>query len=240
MADKQYFFSGDIRDNQVFLDPVESKHCIRVLRHKSGDRIEVLDGQGHIYDCMITETSASGTRLEIVRQSDIPFPEENRIHIAIGPTKNLNRFEFFLEKVTELGVEEITPLITTYGERSFFRLERLYKILRSAIKQSRQAWLPKLNTPIPFDEFIRHPHEGNSFIAHGPDNTAGPLAGQRLRHSRSVILIGPEGGFSEDEVRNAEAHHYIPVNLGKSRLRTETAGIIAVAALHFIHSYTNE
>lgn len=239
MADKQYFFSGDIRDDQIFLDPVESKHCIRVLRHKRGDRIEVLDGQGHIFDCMISEASTSGTRLEIVRQSDISLPEENRIHIAIGPTKNLNRLEFFLEKVTELGVEEITPLITTYGERSFFRLERLHRILRSAIKQSRQAWLPRLNTPIPFNEFIAQPQEGNYFIAHGPENTAKPLAGQSLRHSRSVILIGPEGGFSEDEVRNAKSHHYIPVSLGNSRLRTETAGIIAVATLHFIHSRTN-
>lgn len=239
MADKQFFFSGDIRNNQIFLDPVESKHCIRVLRHKRGDRIEVLDGQGHIFDCMILEASTSGTRLEIVRQSDIPLPEENRIHIAIGPTKNLNRFEFFLEKVTELGVEEITPLITTYGERSFFRLERLSRILKSAIKQSRQAWLPRLNTPLPFDEFIGQPLEGNYFIAHGPDNTATPLAGQSLRHSQSVILIGPEGGFSEEEVRLAESHHYTPVSLGNSRLRTETAGIIAVAALHFIHSRTN-
>jgi len=232
----QFFYTPDISDNTYTFSKEESRHCIKVLRKKVGDGIHLVDGKGNLYHTTLIDDDPKGCTVE-VKQKEVDFNKRNyRIHMVVSPTKNNDRFEWFLEKVTELGVDEITPIICQNSERKVIKAERLNKILVAAMKQSLKAYLPQLNEAVSWKEFIEKKFNTERFIAHCGEGSKTPLK-QWLKPQQDVmILIGPEGDFSDTEVIEAMSSGFVPVSLGKSRLRTETA---AVAACHTIN-LTNE
>jgi 16S rRNA (uracil1498-N3)-methyltransferase len=227
----QLFYCPKVFEGSSHLSSEESKHCIKVLRKQEGDTIHLIDGRGNFYEVKITLASQKKTGFEIVRKwEDKPLPYA--LHIAIAPTKNNDRFEWFLEKATEIGIDEITPIICEYSERKVIKNERMEKIILSATKQSLKATLPKLNQAVSFDDFIKRNLYSDCFIAHCEEQKKISL--QTIISANSTILIGPEGDFSTKEIHLALSHNFKPVSLGDSRLRTETAGIVAchTIALH--------
>jgi 16S rRNA (uracil1498-N3)-methyltransferase len=224
------FYAPDIATNNE-LPPEEAAHALRVLRLDVGDELTLTDGRGNLYRAHIS--TAAGKRC-LVRIAEV-IPQEplwqGHLHIAMAPTKLMERTEWFTEKATEMGIDELTFLLCRYSERKVIKSERIHKILVSAMKQSLKARLPLLHDLTPFDRFIAQPFGGQKFIAH-----CYPTLGERqplkeaLRPGEdALILIGPEGDFSEEEVQKAIAAGFIPISLGRSRLRTETA---ALAACH--------
>jgi len=233
----QNFFSTHIADGIVYLDEKESFHAVRVLRLKEGDRIRVFDGKGNIYTARIRSVhprhTEAVTEEHVHHEARAPW----HLHLAIAPTKNLERFEFFLEKATETGVDEITPLLCERSERRKLRYDRLERVLTAAVKQSLQPFLPRLNTLTPFREFITLPLSGDRLIAHcceqeDPDRVH---LYDRITSRQVVLLIGPEGDFTPEETSEALLAGYRAVSLGNTRLRTETAGVAAavIAATKF-------
>ena len=232
----QFFYTPEITDNTYTFSKEESRHCIKVLRKKVGDEINLVDGKGTLYNTVIFDDNLKACKVEVKKKERNFNKRSYRIHMVVSPTKNIGRFEWFLEKVTELGVDEITPIICQNSERKVIKLERLNKILVAAMKQSLKAYLPKLNKTVSWKEFIQQKFNTDRFIAHCGEGGKTPLK-QWLKPQQDVmILIGPEGDFSDEEVREAMSSGFVPVSLGKSRLRTETA---AVAACHTIN-LTNE
>ncbi|KAA6339325.1 Ribosomal RNA small subunit methyltransferase E [termite gut metagenome] len=220
------FYAPDIlTDNE--LPEEETQHCIRVLRLSQGDEICITDGKGFFYPAIID--TLSGKRCKVVVKEAIrqePF-RKGYLHIAVAPAKNMERNEWFAEKATEIGIDEITFLNCLFSERKIIKLERINKIVVSAIKQSLKAYLPKLNEMVNFETFVSLQFEGQKFIAHCSEEEK-PLLNDVLHKGENVlVLIGPEGGFSRDEIRKAMENGFIPVSLGKSRLRTETAAMVA-------------
>lgn len=228
----QLFYTPEISDKNYTFSIEESRHCIKVLRKKVGDNIYLVDGKGKLYYTTLIDDNPRGCRVN-VKQIEVDFNKRNyRIHMVVSPTKNNDRFQWFLEKVTELGIDEVTPIICQNSERKVIKLERLNKILVAAMKQSLKAYLPQLNEAISWKEFIQQKFITNRFIAHCGEGRKTPLK-QWLKPQQDVmILIGPEGDFSDTEVKEAMSNGFVPVSLGKSRLRTETA---AVAACHTIN-----
>lgn len=210
------------------------RHCIQVLRNKPGDALVFTDGLGFHYEGTILSANKKGFLATIQSKKAIPLHPKVNIHLAVAPTKNIDRFEWFLEKATEFGVSKITPLLCDNSERKRLRPERLEKILMAAMKQSFGAYLPILNELVPFQSFITQEHSSNSgrFIAHCRSNELPSLFRNSNKGQDVVILVGPEGDFSVEEIDLALAAGFGPVSLGKSRLRTETAGI---AAVHIIN-----
>lgn len=209
------------------LNEEESGHCVRVLRYTRGDEILLTNGQGMTYDARITNPHPKHCEFEILRAERQQRHHKAYIHIAIAPTKNIERLEWAIEKCTEIGVDEITPLLCRFSERKQLRTDRLQKIILSAAKQSLTPYLPKLNELTPYDEFVKQAKEEKKFIAHCYKEDKKELKDE-LKNSPSVlVLIGPEGDFSEQEVQEALRLGFVPVSLGNSRLRTETAAIVA-------------
>jgi len=206
----------------------EAAHAVRVLRMTEGDELFLMDGRGTFYRAEITETSKHRCGYRIVETIPQPRQWKAHLHLAMGATKNMDRTEWFAEKATEIGFDELTFLDCRFSERRVMKTERIEKILVSAMKQSRKAELPKLNAVTSFADFIRQPFEGGKFICHCYDEHL-PLFRDCLKSGEdAVVMIGPEGDFSIDEVREAEAAGFRSVSLGKSRLRTETAALVAV------------
>jgi 16S rRNA (uracil1498-N3)-methyltransferase len=228
----QLFFLPDACPGTFALDEDESKHCTRVLRLREGDKISVTNGKGTIYHCVIA--SVGKKCLVEVESIEEDQKGRNKIHIAIAPTKNIDRFEWFLEKATEIGIGRITPLVCHHSEREKIKEERLHKVLVSAMKQSLSSFLPQLDPAEEFGAFVRKPHAGNKFIAFIDPGVTLELKDFKLRNDPSLLLIGPEGDFSREEVENAKSEGFIPVSLGASRLRTETAGLVACTLLNFL------
>lgn len=223
----QLFYVPGITENEILLDETESKHAIRVLRLKTGDKVQVVDGKGGFYTAEIIDTYSKKSRLRII-ETQKNYGERNfNLHIAIAPTKNNDRFEWFLEKATEIGINEITPLLCEHSERKTIKPDRLEKILVSAMKQSLKTWLPKLNPMISFHEFIKRDGTTLKFIAHCNEGTKPHLKNEVEKGRNTIILIGPEGDFSPEEVNLARMNGFREISLGNSRLRTETAGIVA-------------
>ena len=221
----QLFYTTDVRGQLAYLPEEEARHCIQVLRHKVGDRLQWVDGKGHWYEGEIIEAGRKNCVLSIQKQIDAYAERSFRLHIAIAPTKHMDRLEWFLEKATEIGVDEVSLLLCDHSERRKLRLDRLERVLRSAMKQSLRAWLPRLNGPIAFNDFIVQQDRG--FIAHCQQDDL-PLLKTHISVGEDVLVcIGPEGDFSEEEIEKALARGLKAVSLGKSRLRTETAGIVA-------------
>jgi 16S rRNA (uracil1498-N3)-methyltransferase len=205
----------------------ESQHAVKVLRLQVGDVIEVVDGVGGFYRARITNPHAKHCGFDIT-ETILEMGKKNfRLHIAIAPTKNIERLEWFIEKATEIGIDEITPIICRYSERKIVKQERLEKILVSAAKQSLKAYFPKLNPLCTFDELMKNHAASQKFIAHCYEADKRLLQTECAVSSDVLILIGPEGDFSKEEVQKAISNGFIPVSLGTSRLRTETAGVVA-------------
>lgn len=209
------------------LDEEESGHCVRVLRYTRGDEILLTNGQGMTYTAVITNPHPKHCEFEVRTAEKQSKHHSNYIHIAIAPTKNVERIEWFVEKCTEIGVDEITPLLCRFSERKQLRIDRLQKIILSAAKQSLTPYLPKLNEMTDCTEFIRRTEEETRFIAHCYKEDKRDLRNEIKPGKSVVVMIGPEGDFSEQEIAEALQHNFVPVSLGDSRLRTETAGIVA-------------
>ena len=206
------------------LNEFESKHCIKVLRKATGDEIKITNGRGDLFTGKITDIESKKCRFEIINKTHYPKTSPP-IHIAIAPTKKIDRFEFFIEKCIEIGVEEITPLLCFHSERKNIKLERLDKIMISACKQSKNFHFPKLN-PLTSYNTIVEKITTQKLIGHCNNNEKINLKDCKFNEP-TLILIGPEGDFSKDEINLALKNGFQPISLGKSRLRTETAGIVA-------------
>jgi 16S rRNA (uracil1498-N3)-methyltransferase len=223
------FFCTNISGNTLQLDEKESAHAIRVLRLKEGDTIRVFDGKGKICRAVITRAHPRHTEAEIQTTEEHARRAPWHLHIAIAPTKSIERFEFFLEKVTEIGVDEITPLLCEHSERKNIRHDRLTRVLIAAMKQSMQSFLPKLHPLTPLEELIRKPVAGDFLIAHCCDyhDPSRSHLYDQITTPSITILIGPEGDFSKDEIDTAKQAGFHAVSLGETRLRSETAGMAA-------------
>lgn len=205
----------------------ESQHAVKVLRLQVGSAIEIVDGNGGFYIARITNPHPKHCGFEII-ESKNEFGKRNyRLHIAIAPTKNIERLEWFIEKATEIGIDEITPIVCRFSERKIVKDERLQKIVVSAAKQSVKAYFPKLNPLCTFEELMKNHQASQKFIAHCYDEDKKTLQNEIVKTSDVLILIGPEGDFSKEEVQKAINLGFIPISLGESRLRTETAGVVA-------------
>jgi len=204
----------------------ESRHIVKVLRKSTGDLLMITNGEGWMFEAEVIIPNHNKCVVSILK-STFEAPRPYTIHLAVAPTKMNDRYEWFIEKATEIGVDKITPIICQNSERKIIKTERFEKILQSAMKQSLQSYLPSLAPPISFSEFIKMPQEGATFIAHCEDGKKLKFKDQIEAKKSITILIGPEGDFSPKEIELALKHQYIPVSLGATRLRTETAGIVA-------------
>lgn len=205
-------------------------HAVRVLRRSTGDMLHIADGRGMLYEARITNPHPKHCEVEIVEQTLQTKHHPVELHIAVAPTKNIERIEWLAEKCTEIGVDTITPLLCRYSERKQIRTDRLEKIILSAAKQSLSAYLPALSEMTPVEQVICSATEQRRYIAHSSPWTDKKILRDELQHTphgSTIVLIGPEGGFSDEEVRLAMEHGFIPVSLGDARLRTETAAIVA-------------
>ena len=207
-------------------DKEESKHIIKVLRKQEGHKIHITNGLGFLF---ISEISLGLEKkcVVIIREEQFFEPSTFYTHIAIAPTKMHDRMEWFLEKATEIGIQEITPIICEHSERKVYKIDRAEKIIQSAMKQSNQYYLPKINEAITFSEFIKKKFEGQKFIAHCEETDKNSFTNEIEKDKPIIILIGPEGDFSTKEIKLALENNFIPVTLGNTRLRTETAALVA-------------
>jgi 16S rRNA (uracil1498-N3)-methyltransferase len=228
------FYCPDITSAAYTLSEEESNHSIRVLRLKQGDTLHITDGIGNMHECRITEENPKRCSVEVVSTITAPSRSSSRLHIAIAPTKNIERFEWFLEKATEIGIDEITPLFCHHSERTVLKLPRLEKVIVSAMKQSLKSWLPQLNQPLEFSGLIKTGFPGQKFIAWCETGKEQHLKDLLKPGTDTLILIGPEGDFAPSEVEAAAAAGFVPISLGDSRLRTETAGIVACTVLNIL------
>ena len=216
---------------EIILNSEESKHATKVLRKKEGDVLDFTDGKGNFYKAEITIADSRKCRLKIVSSEQKGKQHNYHLHIAIAPTKNMDRFEWFLEKATEIGIDEITPIICSRSERKVIKTERCNKILLSAMKQSLKFHLPKLNESISLTNFLKSNVDGAKYIAHCEDGQKHELK-TISKTEKTLILIGPEGDFSQKEIDLVLQNQFKAVSLGTSRLRTETAGIIAAHTIN--------
>jgi 16S rRNA (uracil1498-N3)-methyltransferase len=231
----QIFYEPEILTNGGLLNEEESHHCIKVLRHSEGDIIKVINGKGVRVTGPITEASAKTCRISI-ENMEIEDEPVGKCHIAIAPTKSIDRFEWFLEKSTELGIDTITPLLCHQSERKHLRLQRLEKVLTAATKQSLRLWKPNITELTSIRDFLNSDlPESSKYIAYCDNREEQQYLPHLLKDRKDnddvLILIGPEGDFSESEVLLAKEKGFISVSLGKNRLRTETAGIAACMAV---------
>ncbi|NVO11983.1 MAG: 16S rRNA (uracil(1498)-N(3))-methyltransferase [Bacteroidales bacterium] len=223
----QIFYAPDISDTLYTLNEEESKHCIRVLRLTLGDEITLVDGLGGLFKTRIVTPEVKRCQVEVYQTIKEYEKRDFYLHIAIAPTKNIERFEWFLEKVTEIGIDEITPLLCEHSERKVINNERLEKIFVTAMKQSIKAYIPKLNPLTPFKQFIQTQNPESTYIAHCQRKGLNHLKNELVSTPKTTILIGPEGDFSSDEISKAIQLNIKEISLGNSRLRTETAGVVA-------------
>jgi len=220
----QLFFNSEItpQTKQVTFDKTESRHIVRVLRKNEGDTIFITNGKGQLFTSEIDIASDKKCLVNIKSVENFKKHWNYYLHIAIAPTKLNDRFEWFLEKATEIGIDEITPIICDHSERKVLKTDRMEKIIHSAAKQSLKYHFPKLNEPILLKEFLNSSIEGQLFIAHCEETDKKLLKSVLISNTNTTILIGPEGDFSHNEIEQSLKHNFIPVSLGESRLRTET------------------
>lgn len=232
------FYLPDAVAGTIILSEEESKHAVRVLRLDVGDKVLITNGQGLFFEARLFEAHPK----KAVLQLEQGYPGSDhwgfRLHLALAPTKNMDRMEWFVEKATEMGVDEISFFVSQHSERRSVNMERLEKIAVSAMKQSLKSRMPLLHPPVPFDELIAKPFSGDGFIAWIDDEVTHHLARLYRAGSDSLVLIGPEGDFSRDEVERALKAGFVPVSLGKARLRAETAALTAVQTLHVVNQLT--
>ena len=237
----ELFYSKTVSDGGRVLDAEESGHCVKVLRHRRGDTIHVVDGHGMLYDCTITDADPRAVSFEVNHWVENYGSHDYWLEMAVCPPKNIDRFEWFSEKATEIGVDRISPLFGDYSERKVFKPERIERLLVSAAKQSHKGAIPELAPATTVKEFLQQEREGLKLICYCDEATGKTdikeALSQAPAQSKITIMIGPEGDFSRAEVALAIERGWQPVSLGDSRLRIETAAIVAAAAvyLHFSH-----
>tara|TARA_R110000868_G_scaffold17603_2_gene76854 strand:- start:4387 stop:5094 length:708 start_codon:yes stop_codon:yes gene_type:complete len=232
----QLFYNPNIdatTENFSF-DKEESKHIIKVLRKKDTDILHVTNGLGDLFETEITLASDNKCTVKIISATK-KAPSKVHLHLAVAPTKMNDRYEWFLEKATEIGVQEITPIICDHSERKVVNQERFEKIILAAMKQSNELYLPKLNNAITFKEFVKQKNKGLQLIAHCEETDKKSLKSVLKVNENITLLIGPEGDFSEKEIALAIGSQFIPVTLGTTRLRTETAAIVACHSVAFFN-----
>ncbi|TRO66431.1 16S rRNA (uracil(1498)-N(3))-methyltransferase [Christiangramia sabulilitoris] len=225
----QLFFNPDIteKDRQVQFQKDESKHIVKVLRKNEGDILNITNGKGLLFKAEIIQADIKQCIAKIL-SSEIQPPPPYYLHMIVAPTKMNDRYEWFLEKAMEIGIHEITPVICEHSERKVVKLERFQRVLLSAMKQSLHLNFPKLNEPVSFKNFIQKDLEGSKYIAHCEDLNNKPYLQKQVEPGKSInILIGPEGDFSKEEIKKAMSKGWEQTSLGDSRLRTETAAIVA-------------
>tara|TARA_B100001741_G_scaffold313853_1_gene322837 strand:- start:7036 stop:7740 length:705 start_codon:yes stop_codon:yes gene_type:complete len=232
----QLFYTPDINSDEYTLSKEESRHCIQVLRKKIGDIIYLVDGKGGYYKATLIGDNPKSCHLKIDNVERDYGKSDLHIHIAIAPTKTNERFEWFLEKSTEIGINEITPIICEHSERKVLKLERMNKILIAAMKQSKQAYLPKLNAAVSFDSFVSNNTIEERYIANCADNDKKKQLKEVIKKGTdTLVLIGPEGDFSQKEIDYAMKHGFSSVSLSSNRLRTETAAIVSCNTINLIN-----
>lgn len=237
----ELFYSPSVAEGSLILEEEESNHCIRVLRHRRGDIIHVIDGRGTLYECEITDDNAKSLSFRIVSRTEEYGTHPYHLHLAVAPPKNIDRFEWFAEKATEIGVDEITPVFGDYSERKVFKSERVGRIIVSAAKQSQKGAVPVLSEACSVRDFILS-HKGDDalkMICYCDETDSlgvpkKPITGYLAAAEGKpvIVMIGPEGDFSRSEVALALECGFKPVSLGESRLRIETAAVTAVAAVY--------
>ncbi len=233
----QLFYNPSLDNSckQFYFTAEESKHIVKVLRKKEGDILHITNGKGYLYEAEIITADIKKCKAELISKEKT-IPQSYSLHLAVAPTKMNDRFEWFLEKATEIGVNEITPILCERSERKIIKPERLERVVQSAMKQSLQTHLPKLNPLVSLNEFLQQPREGLKFMAHCEETEKVELK-RRLQADKDVIiLIGPEGDFSTDEIKLAYENGFVPVSLGRNRLRTETAAIYACTLVAMLNN----
>ena len=233
----QLFYNSNISENDLgfTFNKDESRHIVKVLRKKKGDILQITNGRGWLFEGELTSIDLKRCTVTVTTKA-LHNERPYTLHLAVAPTKMNDRYEWFLEKATEIGIDTITPIICDHSERKVFKAERFEKIIEAAMKQSLQYYKPKLKAPIAFKDFITQEFTGQCFIAHCEETDKKSLKSQLKRDENCTILIGPEGDFSVKEIEIALRHNFIPVTLGTTRLRTETAAIVACHSVAF----TNE
>lgn len=229
------FYTPDIASDTYFLNEEESKHCIKVLRLQESDNVILIDGKGGFYEALIRDPHPKRTELKITKTTQEYGKRNHYLHIAVAPTKNIDRIEWFLEKATEIGIDEITPIICERSERKDLKTERLRKVITSAVKQSIKAYHPVLNEPVRFKDFIANTTMRNKYVAHCIDTDKKAFKDSFVANSDYLVIIGPEGDFTTSEVNQALASGFNPVTLGDARLRTETAALEACFEINFLN-----
>ncbi len=225
----QFFYSENAALNTiVYLDKDESKHCVKSLRKKKGDILQITNGKGQLFEAILMNDDITKCMLQISKEVDVPFCKKYKLTVAISPLKNPDRFEWFIEKATEIGVDKIYPIICEHTEKTSIKLERLNRIALSAMKQSLKVNLPEISHPIKISDFLKGDFSSShNFIAWCETSKESLLSDIVVKSQDVVLLIGPEGDFNKSEVDLAIQKGFLPVSLGNSRFRTETAGVLA-------------
>lgn len=232
----QLFYNPNISetDTTVHFNKDESRHIAKVLRKNTGDTLHITNGKGWLFTTKLSIATPKQCSAEVVSK-EFQNKKDYNLHLAVAPTKMNDRFEWFLEKATEIGIDTITPILCDHSERKVIKTERFERIIQSAMKQSLQLYLPKLNPLTPFSDFITKDFKGQKFIAHCEDTDRKSLKSELQPKSDILILIGPEGDFSTSEIEVSIQNNFVPVTLGRTRLRTETAAIAACHSIAFIN-----
>ena len=235
----QLFYTPNIQPqhSSFILSEEESKHAVRVLRLTAGEKIHLIDGRGGLYETEIIDAHPKRTTLRVLAVQEKFGQATYEVHLAVAPTKNIDRIEWFLEKATEVGLTEFTPIICEHSERKEVKVERLAKVAIAAMKQSLKAYLPKINVAISFNKFIQDIKgvEVSKGIAHCVDSEKRYISNSFVPKGKYLILIGPEGDFSEKEISQAIDAGFVPLSLGEARLRTETAALSAVIEVSLLN-----
>ena len=229
------FYHPSAGRSLLTLDSSESAHCTKVLRLTTGSVIYITDGKGSLCKARLVKPDPKACVAEVMEISHLPSGRPGLLHIAIAPTKRIERFEWFLEKATEIGIDRIIPLYCGNSERRVIKAGRLEKVLVSAMKQSFRAWLPELALPEKFENLVGQPFGGNRFIATMQASPSAHLAKVYNKEADTMVFIGPEGDFRNEEIETAKEAGIIPVSLGTTRLRTETAGLVACHTVNLVN-----
>ena len=235
MSIANFFYSPHIKGPFHTLNNDDSNHLVRVLRVQKGEIVFVTDGKGSVFECMVAEPNPKGCRLEIIHERTGDDHRNFTLTMGIAPTKNMNRFEWFLEKSTEIGIDTIIPLLSENSERKVIKEDRLNRVITAAVKQSLKSYHPELKSMIAFNDILKQPFDGQKFIAYVDATIKEELYHLCKPATDTFILIGPEGDFSSAEILNARNNGFIPVKLGPSRLRTETAGVVACHTVNLVN-----
>lgn len=232
------FYTPDIKNEIYVLNETESKHVMRVLRLKAGDEVFLVDGRGGFYKGCVIDGNAKRCTVQVFESEKEYGKRAFKLHIAIAPTKNIDRFEWFLEKTTEIGIDTITPILCRHSERKRIKTDRSMRVITAAVKQSIKAYHPVINELTDFSTFVkqfRNQTKLNKYIAHCHDMETNLLKNEYGKGEDAIVLIGPEGDFTPTEIQEAMDAGFRGISLGKSRLRTETAGVVACHSIHFLN-----